>query len=95
VENRLLHIDKRTVLGITVSKKYSLKDPRIVTDFIQYLESLEITDETSSRDLLSMIFLQHTELEKISFLSKDVKSIFKEINFSSSMREIIDVAFYL
>ena len=94
-ENNLLHIDKKTFLGIAYAKKHSLKDPRIVTNFIKYLDDLEVTDETSTRDLLSMIFLQHTELNKISFLSHDEKNFSERLNLSSSMREIINVAFYI
>lgn len=95
VENNLLHIDKKRFLGITISKKYSLKDPRIVTNFLQYLDNLEVTNETNTRDLLTIIFLQHTELKKISFLSKDVRNIVKQLELSASMRKIVDVAFYL
>ncbi|MCF8330998.1 MAG: GPP34 family phosphoprotein [Bacteroidales bacterium] len=95
VENNILHLQKKKLMGIAMSSKYTLKDPRIVTNYIQYLDVLNIEEQMDIRDLLCMIFLRNTDLNEISFLSKDPVKVLSKLNADNRVEIITDIAYKL
>lgn len=92
VENGLLFLKKNKILGIPIGRKYSLKDPRVITDYMKYLDEAEPGKELDIRDLLCMIFLQNTELNNISFLSRDAMEIVDKLDKDETLTMILDTA---
>ncbi|MFO8087059.1 MAG: GPP34 family phosphoprotein [Bacteroidales bacterium] len=91
VDNQVMHYHKKSILGLTYAASYSLKNPGIVTSYIQYLD--EVTShELDIRDLLCMIFLSNTQLSKVSFLSPRSDDIRKELVLTDSQKMIVDTA---
>jgi hypothetical protein len=92
VENGLLFLKKKKILGIPVAGKYSLKDPRIITDYLKLLDDAEPEKDLDIRDLLCMIFLQNTELKNISFLSVDAMKIVDQLHKDDTLQMILETA---
>lgn len=95
VENNILHLQKKKLMAITLSSKFTLKDPRIVTNYIQYLDELNMEEQIEIRDLLCMIFLRNTDLNEISFLSKDPVKLLSKFNADKRIDIITDTAYKL
>ena len=95
VENNILHLQKKKLMAITLSSKFTLKDPRIVTNYIQYLDELNMEEQIEIRDLLCMIFLRNTDLNEISFLSKDPVKLLSKFNADKRIDIITATAYKL